>query len=186
MVFLACSILCCLILKKSSVFDRERDPLKEKEVLTSNRLCLISCQAVSNTFKKSLKFLTKLDIPLSFKCSFPVFKCFFKLILWEIVSIPLFSQNSLSRVFTFSAFVLQASPLGTILFLSVFKSLEKHFWLAMKKIKKMLSVNIKEIVKQKVWTLHPPSIDNPPLYILSEPPAFAKTFSIISPHWNTK
>ena len=89
-----------------SVFDSERDPLKE-ELLTSNRLCLFSCQAVSNTFKKSLKFPTKLDIPLSFKCSFPLFKCFFTLILsCEILSIPLFSQNSLSRVFTFSVFVL--------------------------------------------------------------------------------
>ena len=107
MVFLACSILCCLILMKSlSVFDSERDPLKEEELLTSNRLCLFSCQAVSNTFKKSLKFLTKLVIPLSFKCSFPLFKCFFTLILsCEIVSVLLFSQNSLSRVFTFSVFV---------------------------------------------------------------------------------
>ena len=105
MVFLACLILCCLSLKKSlSVFDRERDPLKEEELLTSNRLCLFSCQAVSNTFKKSLKFLTKLDIPLSCKCSFLLFKCFFTWILsCEIVSIPLFSQNFLSRVFTFSA-----------------------------------------------------------------------------------
>ena len=73
MLFLACSILCCLILKKSlSVFDRERDPLKEEELLTSNRLCLLSCQAVSNTFKKSLKFLTKLDILLSSSCKFPL------------------------------------------------------------------------------------------------------------------
>ena len=116
LVFLACPILCCLILRKSlSVFDSERNPLKEEELLTSNSLCLFSCQAVSNNFKKPLKFVTKLKIPLSIKCSFSLFKCFFTLILsCEIVSIPLLPQNSLSRVFVFSAFVLYASPLGTI------------------------------------------------------------------------
>ena len=83
MVFLACSILCCLNLKRSlPVLDRDRDPLKEEELLSSNRFSLISCQAVSNTFKKSLKFLIKLDIPLSFKCRFPLLKCFFTLILY--------------------------------------------------------------------------------------------------------
>ena len=62
MVFLACSILCCLILKRSlSVFDRERHPLREEELLTSNRLCVLS-KKNQNTFKKFLKFLTKLDI----------------------------------------------------------------------------------------------------------------------------
>ena len=108
MEFLARATLWCLILKKSlSIFNRERDPLKEEELRTSNRLCLPSCQTVSNTFKKSLKFLKKLDIPLSFKCSFPLFRYFLTLILsCEIVSIPLFLQNSLRRLFSFSAFVL--------------------------------------------------------------------------------
>ena len=71
MVLLASSILCYFILKRSlSVFDRERDPLKEEKLLTSKSLCLDSSQTVSNTFKKSLTFLTKLDIPLSFKFNF--------------------------------------------------------------------------------------------------------------------
>ena len=75
MVFLACSILCCLILKKSlSVFDRERDPLKEEELLNQTGYAY---SQKSSTLKKSLKFLTKVDIPLSFRCSFPLFKCFF-------------------------------------------------------------------------------------------------------------
>ena len=95
---LACSILCCLIVKRSlSRFDREGDPLKEEELLTLNRLCLLLCQTVSNTFKKSLKFLTKPDIPLSFSCSFPLFKCFFTLILsCEIVSIAQVTRTNYS------------------------------------------------------------------------------------------
>ena len=70
MVFLACSILCCLILKKSlSVFDRERDPLKEEELLNQTGYAY---SQKSTIFRKSLKFLTKLDIPRSsvvFRCS---------------------------------------------------------------------------------------------------------------------
>ena len=77
-------------------FDRARGPHKEEELLSSNRLCLLSCQEASNTFKKTLTFLKKLAISLSFKCSFPLFNCFFTLILsCEIVSVPLFSKNSL-------------------------------------------------------------------------------------------
>ena len=100
--------LCCLLLKRLlSVSDRERDPIKEEELLTSNRLCLLSRHSISNTFRKSLKFLTKVDIPLPFNCSFPLFNCVSTLILsCEIVSISLFSQKSLSRVLNFSAFVL--------------------------------------------------------------------------------
>ena len=60
MVILACSIACCLILDRLlSVFDRERDPLKEEELLKSNRLCLLSCHTVSNKFKLYLTFLKK-------------------------------------------------------------------------------------------------------------------------------
>ena len=92
-------------------------------------LCVLSCQVVSNKFRKSLKFLTNLDIPVSLRCSFPFFKCLLTLMLsCKIKSIPLFSQNSFNRELTFSTLVLHASPLGTmveitILFLFVFRTL---------------------------------------------------------------
>ena len=76
MVFLAYMILCCRIFEKSlSIVDREGDPLKDEDLLTLRRLYVLSCQAVSNIFRKSLKFLTNLDIPVSMKCSFPLLKC---------------------------------------------------------------------------------------------------------------
>ena len=59
LVILACSIPCCLIKRLLSVFDRERDPFKEEELLKSNRLCLLSCHTVSNKFKLYLTFLKK-------------------------------------------------------------------------------------------------------------------------------
>ena len=86
-------------------------------------------QVVSDIFRKSLIFLTNLDIPVSLRCSFRFFKCLLILMLsCEIRSIPLFSQNSFNRKLTFSTLVLHASPLGTIveitiLFLFVLRTL---------------------------------------------------------------
>ena len=130
MVFLAYMILCCRIFERSlSIVDREGDPLKEEELLTLKRLCVLSCQVVSNTFRKSLKFLTNLDIPASLRGSFPLFKCLLKLMLSCVIrSIPFFSQNSFNRELSFSTLVLHASTLGTmveitILFLFVLRTL---------------------------------------------------------------
>ena len=130
MVFLAYMTLCCWIFERLlSIVDSKGEPLKEEELLTLRRLCVLSCQAVLNIFRKSLKFLANLDIPVSSRCSFPLFKCLLTLMLsCKIRSIPLFSQNSFNRELTFSTLVLHASPLGamveiTILFLFVLRTL---------------------------------------------------------------
>ena len=96
MVFLACMILCCWIFERLlAIVEKEGDPLKEEELLKLKRLCVLSSQVVSNIFRKSLKFLTNLDIPVSLSCSFPLFKCLLTLMVsCEIWSILLFSQNS--------------------------------------------------------------------------------------------
>ena len=119
MVFLAYMILFCWIFERSlSIVDREGDPLKE--LLTSKRLCVPSCHVVSNTFRKSLKFLTNLDIPVSLTCSFRLFECLLTLMLsYKIRSIPLFSQNSLNRELSFSNLVWHASPLGTMVEITI-------------------------------------------------------------------
>ena len=121
MVFLAYMILCCRIFEKSlSIVDREGDPLKDEDLLTLRRLYVLSCQAVSNIFRKSLKFLTNLDIPVSLRCSLPLFKCLLTVMLTcKIRSIPLFSQNSFNRELTFSTLVLHASPLGTMVEITI-------------------------------------------------------------------
>ena len=136
MVFLAYMILCCWIFEISlSIVDREGDPLKEEELLTLRRLYVLSCQAVSNISRKSLKFLTNLDIPISLRCSFPLFMCLLTLILsCKFRSIPLFTHNSFNRELTFLTLMLHASPFGTIveitiLFLFVLRTLKLwHFW----------------------------------------------------------
>ena len=98
-----------------SIVDRVGDPLKEEELLTLKGLCVLSCQVVSNIFRKSLRLLANLDIPVSLKCSFPLFKFPLTLMLsCETRSIILFSQNSFHRKLTFSTLVLQASPIGTM------------------------------------------------------------------------
>ena len=75
-VFLAHMIVCCWISERLlSIVDREGNPLKEEELLTLRRLCVLSCQAVSNISRKSLKFLTNLDIPASLRCCFPLLNC---------------------------------------------------------------------------------------------------------------
>ena len=106
MVFLAYMILCCRIFERSlSIVDREGDSFKEEELLTLKRLCVLSCQVVSNIFRKSLKFPKNLDIPVSLRCSFPLL-----ILSCEIRSIPLFSLNS---------FVLHAFPLGTMVEINI-------------------------------------------------------------------
>ena len=121
MVFLAYMILRCWIFERSlSIVDREGDPLKEEELLTWRRQCVLSCQAVSNVFRKSLKVLTNLAIPVSLRCCFPFFKCLLTLMLsFKIRSIPLFSQNSFNRELTFSILVLHAPPLGTMIEITI-------------------------------------------------------------------
>ena len=123
-------ILHCRIFERLlSIVDREGDRLKEEELLTLRRQCVLSCQAISNIFRKSLKVLTNLDIPVSLRCNFPLFKCLLTLMLsFKIRLTPLFSQNSFNRELTFSTLVLHASPLGamveiTILFLFVLRTL---------------------------------------------------------------
>ena len=126
-------ILHCRIFERLlSIVDREGDPLKEEELLTLRRQCALSCQAISNIFRKSLKVLTNLDIPVSLRCSFPLFKCLLTLMLsFKIRSITLFSQNSFNRKLTFLTLVLHASPFGTmvettIMFLFVLRTLTSH------------------------------------------------------------
>ena len=121
MVFFAYMILCCWIFERSlSIVDRQEYPLKEEELLTLRRLCVLSRQTVLNIFRKSLKFLTNLDISVSLRCSFPLFKCLLALTLsCKIRSKPMFSQNSFNRELTFSTLLLHASPLGTMVEITI-------------------------------------------------------------------
>ena len=74
-VFKALSILCLrirrmslFIEKQDSEFSEEREPWP-----VVNRLCLFCSQTDSKLSKKFLKFLTKADVPLSFRCKLLLF-----------------------------------------------------------------------------------------------------------------
>ena len=94
--------LCCLVFLIS--FKKASAPFKERELLPFWIPWSIS---YSKLVKKALKFLTRTETPVSFKCSLLLLKCLFELmLLFRINGIPFLPHISSSVSFTSFALVL--------------------------------------------------------------------------------
>ena len=84
--------------------------------MTSSKQTFLFCsQTESKFFKKFLKFLTKADIPWSFRCKLLLLKFRLTLmLLWQIKCIFSSVHLFFKSIFTASTFSLQESPQTTI------------------------------------------------------------------------